>query len=73
MNAYTFEVYKPTAPSEEEAFARVHTGGLEENRDCLSPTASYTREFYADSEIDAIAKGKQVSRVYFAKFQGLQR
>jgi hypothetical protein len=71
MKAYTFEVYNPAQPAQ-GTFARVHTGGREENRDCLSPSMTYVREFYADSDEDAVAKGKKVSRVFFAKFQGLE-
>ncbi len=70
MKAYTFEVYKPMPPSD-ETLSRVHTGSLEGNRDSLNPSMTYVREFYAESDDAAITKSKQVSRVYFAKFQGL--
>ena len=71
MKAYTFEVYKPACP-DQTTFARVHTGSLEQNRDSLNPSMSFVREFYAETDVDAINKAKKVSRVYFAKFEGLQ-
>ncbi len=71
MKAYTFEVYKPAAPGQ-DTLARIHKGSLEGNRDSLSPSMSYVREFYADSDDEATAKGRKVSRVFFAKFQGLE-
>ena len=72
MKAYTFEVYNPAHPAQ-GTHARVHPGGREENQDCLSPSKTYVREFYAESDEDAIAKGKKVARVFFAKFKGLER
>lgn len=66
---YTYEQYKPAYPMTGN-YVQVHRGTFEDNRDSLSPSMVYGRDFYADNDEHALLLGAQCAELVKAEFQG---
>jgi hypothetical protein len=69
QQVYTYEQYKPAHPQTRN-LVTIHRGTFEENRDSLSPSMVYGRDFYASDDAHALALGRQCAQMVQAEFVG---
>lgn len=69
QSIYTLEHYRPAFPLTGDHVV-IHRGTFEDNRDNLSPSMVYARDFYATNDAEALSKGEQASALMSATFYG---
>jgi hypothetical protein len=71
LQIYTYEQYKPAYPQTGN-FVRLFRGTFEANRDYLSPSMVYARDFYADSDQQAEWLASRCALLVDAEFEGFE-